>query len=428
MNVTVISTSETNAVVNISVDLADLKSVKDQVLKRLSVNVSAPGFRKGKAPIKFVEKQVGEKVVESEVLEEAINLFYSEMITQHKFKPISQPKIEIKKFIPDSELEFTAEIDIIPPIKLGNYKIIKKKRSHIKVAEDEIDKVVTNLKLRLAQKDEVKRAAKLGDEVWIDFVGKNKDGQDVPGASGKNYPLSLGSKTFIPGFEENIISLKAGDDKSFEVKFPPDYAHKPLANQIVNFDVKVNKVNSVKLPESNDEFAKKVGPFEDLASLKSDIKAQLMSQKMSEEDDKLKEDILETIISKSQIIIPRILVEDQSKLLKDDFIQNLTYKGLTLEQYLADQQLTEEKWVKQELEPKAERRVQVGMILSEVAQQEKLEVTSSMLDVKINAIKQQYSDPKTQAEFDKPEQRRDVANRLLAEMTLNKLVEYATKS
>ena len=427
MNISVKEQSTSKRLLTITGDEQDLAKIKKHALELLQRDLEAPGFRKGKAPLNVVEKQAGANRVQAEVLEEAVNHLYSEGMMKEGLRPLGQPQIELKKFTPYTEIEFTAEVEVVPPVKLGDYKKISHERENPKVTDKEIEDVIENLRLRAATKTEVTRAAKEGDELIVDFDGKDKDDKAVAGASGKDYPVRIGSKTFIPGFEENLQGLKAGEEKTFEVTFPKDYAHKPLANQKVTFTVKVKKVQAVELPEVNDEFAKKLAPVDDVKALKNDIRSQLMTQKLQEADNKLKDAIVEELAEKSDVPVPEMLLNDQMEHMKQDFLQNLSYRGITLQEYLEQQGMSEADWTEKELKPQAERRVKVGMVLSEVARAENLQVSDEELDLRINLLKGQHQNPQMQAEFDKPEQRRDIASRLLTEKTLNTLVDYATK-
>lgn len=427
MNVTIKEVSTSKRLLTIVGDADDLKKIKEHVLESLQRKVSAPGFRAGKAPLSVVEKQVGPNALQTEVIEEAINHFYSETIIEQKLRTLDKPKIEVKKYVPDQTLEFTAEVETVPPVKLGDYKKLKVKRSADKVSDADIDKVIENLRLRSAKKTEVKRAAALGDEVWIDFDGQDGKGKPVAGASGKDYPLGLGSKTFIPGFEENLIGLKAGEDKTFTTTFPKDYGVAALAGSKVAFNVKLKKVNEVVLPEVDETFAKTVGPFSSVDQLRNDIRAELTGQKLREADDKAKDELVQKLVESSDVPVPEVLIKDQLEHLKQDFVNNLTYRGLTLKEYLERESLNEDQWLKKDVEPRAERRVKVGMVLSAVADAEGLQVEVAELDARIAAMRQQYQDEKARAELDKPEVQRDVASRLLTEKTLDKLMNYATK-
>jgi trigger factor len=364
--------------------------------------------------------------MQQEIVEEAINHFYSETLAARKMRPLDRPKIEVKKYVPNQELEFTAEVEVVPPVKLGNYKSIKVKNEPEVVTDADIDKVIANLRLRAATKTEVERPAKDGDEVWIDFEGKDNQGKAVAGASGKDYPLRLGSKTFIKGFEENLVGVKAGATKEFTTTFPKDYGVKALAGSKVNFSARVKQVKEVKLPEISDDFAKTVGQFAGMLQLRGDIRNELTAQKLREADDKAKDEIIGKLVAKSEVPAPQILIDDQVEHLKSDFSANLAYRGLTLKEYLEREKLTEEQWVKRDVLPQAERRVKTGMVLSAVAEAEGLEVTDSEVDAAVAAHKSQHQDAGPDAEHDKPEFRRDTASRILTNKTLDKLLQLAT--
>ena len=425
MKVTIKETTASGRVLTISGDAEDLGKIKRHVLDNMRAKFNAPGFRAGKAPDSVIEKQVGAQTMQTEVVEEAINHFYSETLAAQKIRALDRPKIEVKKYVPNQELVFTAVVEVVPPVKLGDYKTIKVKNEPEPVTDADINKVIENLRLRGATKTDVKRPAKEGDEVWIDFDGKDDKGKPVAGASGKDYPLRLGSKTFIQGFEENLIGVKLGESKEFTSTFPQDYGVKALAGSKVKFSAKVKQVKEVSLPEITDDFAKTIGPFADLKQLKSDIKNELMAQKLREADERAKDEIISKLVEKSDAPVPEILLTDQIEHIKTDFTANLTYRGLTLKEYLEREKLSEEQWIKRDVRPQAERRVKTGMVLSAVAEAEGLEVADAEVDARISAHKQQHTDAGAQAEHDKPEFRRDTASRILTEKTLNKLMEYA---
>src|SRR5690606_11408890 len=213
--------------------------------------------------------------LQSEVIEHTINNLYSSAVREEKLRPVANPQIAIKKFVPFTELEFEAEIDTVGEIKLADYKKIKLAPKAVKVEAKDIDEVIKSLQARAATRTPVERAAKLGDEVVIDFAGKDAKGEPVAGADAKEYPLILGSKSFIPGFEEEIVGLKPGEDKEFEITFPKDYVAKALQGKKVTFAVTVKSINEMTEPKLDDNFAAAVGPFKELKELKEDIKKQL---------------------------------------------------------------------------------------------------------------------------------------------------------
>jgi trigger factor len=428
VNIVVTDTSPTQKTLTISGDADDLSKIKQHALELLKPKVSAAGFRKGKAPLKVVEKEIGSEALQAEVLEEAVNHLYSEGAVKEGLRVIDRPKIELKKFVPYSEIEFTATVEVVPPIKLADYTDIKKKRQTVVVTDQEVDDVIENLRTRTAEKLPVQRAVEDGDEVVIDFDGVDSAGKTVAGASGKDYPLAIGSDTFIPGFEAELIGLKPDEKKTFDIKFPKDYAHKPLASQKVTFTVSIKEVKAVNKPEVDDAFAKKVGPVDSIKALRADIKKQLQQQKEQKAEDALKDEIVGEIAEASKVEIPQILLDDQIQHLQQDFAQNLTYRGITKQEYLTQLSLTEEEWIEKEIKPQAERRVKTGLVLSEIAQQEQIGVSDEELQMRTEIMKNQYANPQMQSQLTSPEGQQDLRSRLLTEKTVNRLVDIATEN
>jgi trigger factor len=277
----------------------------------------------------------------------------------------------------------------------------------------------------MAERAETDRAAKTGDELIIDFVGTDKEGQKINGADGKDYPLLIGSNTFIPGFEENLLGAKAGEQKQFEVTFPKDYGVAALQNKKVDFKVDVKKIHELKEPKIDDEMAKKAGPFKNLAELKADVKKQLLDEKKRQTEIDYQNELLKRISDKTQIEVPKGLVDEETSRMEEQEKQNLAYRGQTWQEHLAEEGVTEQQH-RERHKPEAAERVKVGLILSEIAETEGLKVTPEEVDLRLQILKGQYQDQQMQAELDKPANRRDIEARLMTEKTLAKLTEYAT--
>lgn len=426
MQVTRKDISETKVKLTIELGLEELTHSKQHELQEKAKVAKITGFRKGKAPLNLIEKQLDQNQLQADVINHAINDYYGQALTAEKLRALDQPNVTIGKFVPYTELQFTAEVEIMPRIKLGDYKKIKKSPKIAKVEADEVKKVLANLSERMAAKKDSSKPAKLGDDVVIDFDGKDKKGQPVAGASGKDYSLNLGSNSFIPGFEDGLVGSKSGDKKELKLKFPKDYHAENLAGTDIVFEVQVKKVQSVELPKLDDEFAKKVGPFDSFKSLQADIKTQLEDQKKQEAENALKDEIVEELVKKSTLVLPDILINDQISMLEHDFNQNLIYRGITKEEYIKSNGLkNEEEWRNKELRPQAERRVSVGMILAEVADVEGIKIDEQELADRIELMKIQYKQNAEQ--FDTPEMQREVASRLITEKTVDRLVELAGK-
>jgi trigger factor len=410
----------------VTADKTELDVTKQAVLERLSASVKVPGFRPGKAPANLVEKQIDQNAFQAEFLNEVINQLYVKAVEQEKLRPVSEPKVEVNKFVPFSTLEFSLEVEAVGDIKLPNYKIIKVEATKPEVTAKDVNTVLDSLRQRGAAKTEVQRAAKSGDEVTIDFTGSDAATKEpIDGTDGTDYPLTLGSNSFIPGFEDELMGVKAGDRKTFDIVFPEDYGAKTLQKRKVTFAVTVKKVQELKPAALDDAFAATVGPFKTLAELKADIKKQLKAEKQQEADRKFDNDLLEKIAAKTEVAIPKALVEDEMDRMEEEEKRNVVYRGQTWQEHLDGEGLTTEEHREKQREG-AELRIKAGLILGAIADKEQIDVTPEELEIRMQLLKGQYPDPAMQAELDKPEARRDIRSRMLTEKTLDKLRGYTT--
>jgi trigger factor len=426
VQVSLTNNSPTNVTLLINGAGQELQPIKSHVLTHFRSSVKVPGFRAGKAPVAMVEKHADQRLLADEFLEHAINDLFQRAVDQENLRPIGQPDVSLKKFVPYAELEFEATFDTLGKVQVTNYKSLKLAKEKVSVSAAEVADVIDSLKQRTAERTDVRRPAKTGDEVWIDFEGKDDKGQPVAGADGKDYPLILGSNTFIPGFEDNLAGAKAGQTKEFSVTFPANYGVAALQNKKVTFGVKVNKVQQLTQPIVDDAFAAQVGPFKSVAEMKADIKKQIKAEKESQAERSYENQLIHKISEKSEVEFPEALVEDQIRFMEEDERRNLTYRGLTWQEHLAQEGITEEEHRLRQ-RPDAEARVKAGLVLSEISKLENIQVTPEELEVRLQILKGQYQDPQMQAELDKPQNRRDIASRLLSEKTIQKLVDYASK-
>ncbi|HUC87813.1 MAG TPA: trigger factor [Candidatus Binatia bacterium] len=416
--------TDTNAELKITADAELLQKAKDQALKNLSRSVKVPGFREGKAPQNLIEKHLSSSKLQAEFLDIAINQLYIDAATSEKIRPIGQPNIKISKFVPFDTLEIVAEVEVVGPIKLPDYKKLNVTKEAVKVSPKDIDSTIQELLVRESKKTEVSKPAANGDEVVIDFDGyDSKTKEPVSGASGKDYPLRLGSNTFIPGFEDHLIGLKPGDKKTFEITFPKDYGVKALQSRKVSFEVTINKVQKITLPALDDKFAAKVGPFKTVKELKDDVKKQLETEKTSLAERKYENNLVQKLAERTELMPPPALVENQLEDITSEERRNQTYRGLTWEEYLKSEDLTEESYREQH-KSEAELRVKVGLSLAEVAEKENVNVSREELDNQLAQLKQQYTEPEMQTELDKPETRQNIFNRMVTEKTLKLIVGY----
>lgn len=417
----------TKVKLTLAAEPAMMDEVKHHVLTDLSKKVKIQGFREGKAPLSMVEKNVDQGLLQSEFLEHAVNRLYSEAAAQDRLRPIDQPQVSITKFVPFTELEMTAEVEVVGDIKLPDYKKIKLAKPEVKLTAKDVDEVIKSLQTRMAERKDVTRAAKQGDELTIDFKGTDaKTKEPIAGADGNDYPLILGSNSFIPGFEEQLVGVKAGEEKTFDITFPKDYGVAALQSRKVTFAVTVKKVAELIESKADDAFAAKVGPFKTLADLKADIKKQVGAERQQEADRNYESDLLEAIAKKTKAAIPEALVGEEVERQIVQLQQNLMYRGQTWQEFLQAEGKTEDEY-RESIKPVAELRVTAGLALSDIAEAEGIQVTPEELEIRMQLLKGQYQDPAMQAELEKPETRREMAQRLMSEKTIARLTEYATK-
>ncbi len=417
--------SETSVQVIVTLDDKDLATAKRLGVSHLAKNVKAPGFRAGKVPANVAEKHIDPVALANEVAEHAINIALNDVSVAEQLRVLDQPKVDLKDFTPYESMKFEATIEILPEIKLGDYKKLKAKKVKVEVSDPEVDEVVERMRSQLSEKIEVKREAEFGDSVNIDFLGK-MGGEAFDGGAAKGYELALGSGSFIPGFEEAIVGHKAGEKFDVPLSFPKDYHAENLKGKAVVFEVTLGAVSEVKLPEVDDAFAVKVGPFKTVQGMREDIRAQLMEQKQKTAADEIKDDLVGQLVEKSTVPTPQLLIDDQVRSIEQDARQNLMYSGLSAEQYMQSQGYKDEAdWREKEFVPMATKRVQAGLVLSELSKVEKIEVSTEELNARLEQMLEQYASMRDQ--LDTPEARRDIANRVLTEKTVDRLVELNTK-
>jgi len=423
MDISNLKQTETEATFTVKLSEAELKPTVNHVFDHLRDRVRAKGFRPGKAPNAIVERELGPQLVQSEVLEAAINDNYREAIRRQELKVVAPPEINLKKFVPYTELEFEAKVELLAPVKLGDYTKIRMSRPAIKVSDADIKEAIEDLRRRQASRIEVKRAAQDGDEVVFDFAG-TKDGQPVPGATAEKFTLKLGSGQFIPGFEPELIGLKVGDEKTFKITFPADYHEASLKGQDVEFKIKLHTVTELALPKVNDEFAETVGPFKTVAELRADLAEQQTARQAETATREYENRVLDEVLKVSTYTVPAVLLKEQEERQLADLAQNLSYSGLDMEQYLEMTKKTRDDLIA-DLRPDAERRVALALVLTEVAEAEQIAISDQELDDEIARLKQQYPEPATQAGLDKAETRSDIYNQLMSSRVVAKLVYYA---
>ncbi len=404
----------------------DLTPTVRNVYNKLRESVEADGFRKGKAPNNIVEREIGTDKVHAEVIDAAAEKLYRHAIQEQGIRPVSNPEVSVKKFTPYTELELEVTVETMPEVKLPDYTQVSKSLESTDVTEQEVNDVLESLRERLAERQEVERAAQSGDEITIDFKG-TRDGEDVPGAQADDYPLLLGSERFIPGFEQELIGLKPGEEKQFSLTFPDDYTEDSLAGKQIDFHVTVKNVTEVAKPEVNDEFAQNAGPFQNLAGLQEDVRNHLQSEKEQGSQRRLENEIIQEVVDNTEVDLPDSMLEQERERVQSDINQRLSEQGYDLETYLQQTGKTQQQH-EEDIEEQTRERVKTALVLTEIARAEGLEITPDELEMRMQVLAGQYQDDQMQQEMQKPEARRDVSNQMLAEKTVQQLVQYATEN
>ncbi|MBQ9485193.1 trigger factor [Candidatus Saccharibacteria bacterium] len=418
--------SDSRVELTVTLDAKDLKTAGEKAVEKLAKEVRVEGFRKGKVPTEVAKKFIPENDLNAETADIAVRTTVIAAFAENEKSPLVVPNVNVTKYVPGEMMEYTATADIIPDIKLGDYKKLGVKKEPVKILAKDIQGVLDNIAKSFAEKKAVKRAAKLTDEVIIDFVGK-RDGVAFPGGSAKDFHLVLGSMSLIPGFEDGIVGHESGDKFELKLTFPKDYGMKDLAGVKTIFEVLLKQVNEVKTPEINDELAKKVGPFKDLAALKDDIKKNLTLQTEQREGEKYKDALIKALVAKSKIPAPEILISDQMRMIKDDITRNATSQGITFEEYLKRASETEEKWEK-EARKIAEERVKASLALQTIAVEQKITVSDELVAAKIAELRDVYQkSPEALKSLKDPNVKMDIKNRMIVEKTIDFLVEANSK-
>lgn len=418
--------SPTQVELTVTADQAFIDKVKAHVLGDFAKNMSVAGFRKGHAPKAIVEKNANQESLQREFLEHAVNDLYVEAVSAEKLRVASQPDVNVTKFVPFTTLEFKATVDVIGKITLPDYKAIKMAKKVEAVTEKDVTAVIDDLRRRDSVKSEVQRVAKDGDEVVMDFKGVDaKTKEPISGGAGTDYPLTLGSGAFIPGFEPEVVGMKPGEEKTFDVTFPADYGVKDLQKKKVSFTVTLKTVREVELAKLDDAFAAKVGPFKTAAELKADVKKQLQAEKETQAQRTLENDLLAEIAEKAKADIPDALIEEEIDRMEEEERRNLVYRGQTWQEHLEAEGKTDKEH-REGLRESAEARVKTGLVLGEVAEAEDITVTEAELTGRVKQMKSQYTDKQMQSELEKPENLREIRGRMLTEKAIERLVGYAT--
>lgn len=409
--------------ITISVSKEEFEKYVEHSYEENKNKFNIEGFRKGKAPRAIIEKNYGSTVFYDDAIDHLFSHEYNDALNSEKeIVPVAHPEIKIDKF-DENGIVIIATVQSIPDVKLGAYKGLEIKKATGEVSEEQVEKEINQARERQARYVEVDKVASDGDYAVINFTGF-VDGKEFEGGKAEDYRLKLGSKTFIEGFEDQVIGMKVGEEKDVNVTFPQEYFSEDLKGKQAVFKVKLNKVEEKVLPEVDDEFASNISEFETLAEYKADIKKHLqenLDAKLKRENEN---NIIEAIVKSSEIEIPEVMVENQLDMFIEDFGMRLSYQGYKLEDYLTQMNMTE-KDLRDERRDQAKETVKTRLVLEEIIKQEKLDVTDEEVDAKLKDMADKYH--KNLDEYKKSLGERNIAY-MKNDILMNKLLSFLTEN
>ena len=364
------------------------KAIEKAYLKQRK-NISVPGFRKGKVPRAMIEKMYGAAIFYEDAANSLIPDAYADAYDESGLDIVSQPEIDVVQIEKGKAFIFTAEVALKPEVTLGEYKGLKVSKISNRVTAKEVDAKLEEEQKKNARTIAVEdRAVQDGDEVVLDFEGF-VDGVAFEGGKGENYPLTIGSGSFIPGFEEQLVGVEAGKEVEVNVTFPKEYHAEDLAGKEAVFKCTVHEIKVKELPELDDEFAAEVSEFDTLEEYKADIKAKIKEQKIADGKRKQEDEAVEKAVANASMEIPEAMMKTQVQRQVQDFEQRMQMQGLTMEQYFQFTGMTADKMM-EEMKPVALKNIQTRLVLEAVAKAENIEITDEKLDAEIAKMAESY--------------------------------------
>ena len=388
MNVKNVEKEAVHAKVTVEITRAELEPSLNKVYLKVRKDITMPGFRKGKAPRVVIEAAYGKHVFFEDAIEEMFPDIYKECVLTQDMKPVGRPGVSKLDIGDDDSVTLVIETDLYPEVTLGQYKGLEVEKTDAEVSESEIDAEVERMAQNVARITTVDRAAAEGDTAVIDFEGF-KDGVAFAGGKGEDYELKLGSHTFIPGFEEQVVGMSAGEEKDINVTFPENYHEKSLAGAPVVFKVKVREVKETVVPEKDDEFVKDVSEFDTMAELRADIEKRIRDEKQAGIDRAFENAAIEKAVANMTVEIPDSMVEEELERQMERMDYELRSQGASLEAY-AQMMGGNLDNIKNSLRPGALSSVKTNVMLDAVVDAEKIEVTEEECEEEYGKLAESY--------------------------------------
>lgn len=377
------------AKLTIEVSAEDLDKAMEKAYQKQKSRISLPGFRKGKAPRKMIESMYGKGVFMEDAVNSLVPQEYTKALGECDLEIVSQPEINVTQMEPGKALIFTADVAVKPEVTLGDYKGVEVPKSEITVTDEEVDAEVKKEQDKNARTVAVEdRAAANGDITTIDFEGF-VDGVAFEGGKGTDYALTLGSGTFIPGFEDQLVGANTGDHVEVKVTFPEEYQAKELAGKEAVFQCDVKKIETKEVPELDDEFAKDVSEFDTLAEYKEDVKKKLTEKKEKEARTAKENAAVDKAIENAQMDIPELMTKTECRQMMDDFSRRMQQQGLSMEQYFQFTGQSMDKMM-EDMKPQALKRIQTRLVLEKIAEVENIQPTEDEVNEEISKMAEMY--------------------------------------
>ena len=389
MSVKVEKLEHNMAKLTIEVPTEELEKAVEKVYQSQKKNISIPGFRKGKVPRTMVEKMYGAEVFYQDAANEIIPDAYEAALKEVEEEIVSMPEVDVVQMKKGEPFIFTAEVALKPEVKLGQYKGVEVDKIDVTVSDEEVEAEIEKEREKNARTVEVTdRAVKDGDTVSLDFEGF-VDGAAFEGGKGENYPLTIGSGAFIPGFEEQLVGTEIGADVEVNVTFPEDYQADNLAGKAAVFKCKVNEIKEKQLPEVDDEFASEVSAFDTLEAYKADVKQNLEDKKFKEAKSAKTDAVIDAIIASSEMDIPEAMIKTEQRQMLNDFAQRMQMQGLSMEQYFQFTGTTADMLMEQS-KPQAEQRIKTSLVIDAIVAAENIEATEEEFAEELKTMAEVY--------------------------------------
>ncbi len=399
--------------ITVTVPAADFDKARTQAYNRQKKSIAIQGFRKGHAPQQIVEKMYGPEIFYEDAANICINNTYSEEAQSTGLEFTSRPSFDVDQMEKGKDFIYTAEVAVRPEVKLGEYKGIEVKKQEVSVSDEEVEAELKKEQEKNSRLVEVTdRAVEDGDTLTLDYSG-SVDGVQFDGGTAENQTLVIGSNTFIPGFEEQLIGAQVEEEKDVNVTFPAEYHAADLAGKEAVFKCTVHKIQKKELPELNDEFAQDASEFDTLDAYKEDLKKNLLAKKEEEAQNQKENEAVDKLVAASEMDIPEAMVQSQAEQMFNDFAQRLQSQGIPMEMYLQYQGGSADKMIA-DMKPQALKQIQSRLVLEEVVKAENIEITDEKFDAELQKIADQYKMKvedlkKSVGEFEKEQMTKDMA-------------------